>query len=271
MKNLFIPCAFSNLRMNEFFSLINLVHQAAEAMVTTEAAKPMIADLGAAAKKLDDSLKQSAVNKYTASVELADQAVDEAWSGIWSMAKTMLKHPGLERRSAAAEVYDLMYKYGNPTKLAYKDEYGRLRNLTQDLDALGTEKLAKTYLDEWFAELKKQIATFHAADEKRMSEEDAYQVGISKAARDEAEEALRTFLKKIEALAIINGEEEYAGFATRVNTLFGEAKATLKSRQTKGKNKTGGTPDTSLPGREPDPEIDGEKGDASDSESPDEI
>jgi len=49
-------------------------------------------------------------------------------------------------------------------------------------------------------------------------------------------------------------------------------KATLKSRRTKSANETGGTPDSSLPPRQPDPEIDGRpEAPGEDTESPDEI
>lgn len=274
MKNLFIPCSYSNLRINEFFSLIDLVATAAESMLKTPESKAPTADLRAAATYLDTALKQSDTNKYTATMEMADKAVDEAWSGIWTLTKALLKHPNRERRAAAAEVYDLMYKYGNVTKLTYKDEYGRLKNLAADLDELGTAKLTLAFIDEWFAELKKRIDAFHAADELRMAEEDAHQVGLSKEARQQAEEALRLFLKKIEALVLINGEAGYTEFVARANTLFSETKATLKSRDTKRVNETGGTPDSSLPPRQPDPEVDGQPEETTpggDSESPDEI
>lgn len=274
MKNLFISCSFSNLRINEFFSLIDLLATAAESMLKTPEATAPTAELRAAATYLDTALKQSDTNKYTAAVEMADKAVDEAWGGIWAITKALLKHPNLERRAAAAEVYDIMYKYGNVTKLAYSEEYGRLKNLAADLEQLGTERLTLAFIDEWFAELKKRIAAFHAANEKRMTEEDARQIGIGKEARLKAEDALRLFLKKIEALVLINGETGYTEFIVRANTLFSEAKAVLKSRATKRTNETGGTPDSSLPPRQPDPEVDGRpEGSApgGDTESPDEI
>lgn len=274
MKELFIPCSFSKLRINELFSLIDLLATAAEAMLKTPEAKAPTAELRTAATYLDTALKQSDINKYTATVEMADQAVDEAWSGIWALTKALLKHPNLERRGAAAEVYDIMYKYGNVTNLSYKEEYGRLKNLAADLDGLGAAKLTLAFIDEWFAELKKRIDTFRAADESRMAEEDARQVGLSKEARLKAEDAIRLFLKKIEALVLINGEAGYTEFVTRANTLFSETKATLKSRDTKRANETGGTPDSSLPSRKPDPEVDGlpeETAPGGDSESPDEI
>lgn len=99
MKELFIPCSFSKLRINELFSLIDLLATAAEAMLKTPEAKAPTAELRTAATYLDTALKQSDINKYTATVEMADQAVDEAWSGIWALTKALLKHPNLERRA----------------------------------------------------------------------------------------------------------------------------------------------------------------------------
>lgn len=256
MKSIFTACSYTNARVNEFFSLVSLMAQAAEAMLKTPEAQPLVAPLRTAVTNLDKALKQSDTNRYTATVEMADQAVDETWSGMWGMSKAMLTHPTLTRRSAAAEVYDAMRKYGNVTNLSYKEEYGRLRNLVEDLEAIGSTRLAEAYMDEWFAELKTRVAAYDAAEELRLSEEDARQVGVVKEARAAAEEALRLFLRKVDALVVINGEEGYTEFIARANTLLGEMKATLKSRRTKAKNESGGTPDSSLPAREPDPAID---------------
>ena len=231
--------------------------QAAKEMLAETEAQPRIATYESAVTVFDEALKQSTKNSYTASVELADEAVDETWSALWGMTKIMVKHPNLDRRAAAALVYDIMYKYGNVTKLSYKEEYGRLHNLTQDLDNLGEEKLKLAYVDEWFAELKKRIATYETAEEGRLAEEDARLVGAVKAAREATENALRQFLRQVEALILLNGESDYQAFVARANTLFSEMRTVLKSRQTRAANKTeeDGKADPSLPPRDPDPEI----------------
>ena len=82
-------------------------------------------------------------------------------------------------------------------------------------------------------------------------------MGVVKATRQATEDALRLLLRQIEALVLINGEAGYTAFIDRVNTLFSEMKAVIKSRQTKAANKPddAGKADSSLPHREPDPEI----------------
>ena len=257
MNEYFTLCNTRRAHVNEFFTLAQQILQAAKEMLAETEAQPRIATYESAVTAFDEALKQSTKNSYTASVELADEAVDETWSALWGMTKVMVKHPNLDRRAAAALVYDIMYKYGNVTKLSYKEEYGRLHNLTQDLDNLGEEKLKLAYVDEWFAELKKRIATYETAEAGRLAEEDARQVGVVKATRQATEDALRLLLRQIEALVLINGEAGYTEFIARVNTLFSEMKTVIKSRQTKAANKPedAGKADTTLPSREPDPEI----------------
>ena len=82
-------------------------------------------------------------------------------------------------------------------------------------------------------------------------------MGVVKATRQATEDALRLLLRQIEALVLINGEAGYTEFIARVNTLFSEMKTVIKSRQTKAANKPedAGKADTTLPSREPDPEI----------------
>lgn len=257
MNEYFTLCNTRRAHVNEFFTLAQQILQAAKEMLAETEAQPRIATYESAVTAFDESLKQSTKNSYTASVELADEAVDETWSALWGMTKIMVKHPNLDRRAAAALVYDIMYKYGNVTKLSYKEEYGRLHNLTQDLDNLGEEKLKLAYVDEWFAELKKRIATYKTAEEGRLAEEDARLVGAVKAAREATENALRQFLRQVEALILLNGESDYQAFVARANTLFSEMRTVLKSRQTRAANKTeeDEKADPSLPPRDPDPEI----------------
>ena len=235
MNEYFTLCNTRRAHVNEFFTLAQQILQAAKEMLAETEAQPRIATYESAVTAFDEALKQSTKNSYTASVELADEAVDETWSALWGMTKVMVKHPNLDRRAAAALVYDIMYKYGNVTKLSYKEEYGRLHNLTQDLDNLGEEKLKLAYVDEWFARL----------------------VGAVKAAREATENALRQFLRQVEALILLNGESDYQAFVARANTLFSEMRTVLKSRQTRAANKTeeDGKADPSLPPRDPDPEI----------------
>lgn len=257
MNEYFTLCNTRRAHVNEFFTLAQQILQAAKEMLAETEAQPRIATYESAVTAFDEALKQSTKNSYTASIELADEAVDETWSALWGMTKIMVKHPNLDRRAAAALVYDIMYKYGNVTKLSYKEEYGRLHNLTQDLDNLGEEKLKLAYVDEWFAELKKRIATYKIAEEGRLGEEDARLVGAVKAAREATENALRQFLRQVEALILLNGESDYQAFVARANTLFSEMRTVLKSRQTRAANKTeeDGKADPSLPPRDPDPEI----------------
>lgn len=258
MDKIFILCNFQRAHVNEFFTLANQTLQAAETMLAGKTeAQPMIAAYKTTVEAFDAALKQSAKNSYTDSVVMADEAVDQAWSDMWGLTKVMVRHPNLERRKASAAVYDLMQKYGNVTNLSYKEEYGRLKNLTQDLETLGAEQLGLAYVDEWFEELKRRIATYETAEAGRLAEEDARQVGVVKATRQATEDALRLLLRQIEALVLINGEAGYTEFIARVNTLFSEMKAVIKSRQTKAANKPddAGKADSSLPHREPDPEI----------------
>ena len=217
MNEYFTLCNTRRAHVNEFFTLAQQILQAAKEMLAETEAQPRIATYESAVTAFDEALKQSTKNSYTASVELADEAVDETWSALWGMTKVMVKHPNLDRRAAAALVYDIMYKYGNVTKLSYKEEYGRLHNLTQDLDNLGEEKLKLAYVDEWFAELKKRIATYETAEEGRLGEEDARLVGAVKAAREATENALRQFLRQVEALILLNGESDYQAFVARAN------------------------------------------------------
>lgn len=64
--------------------------------------------------------------------------------------KDLLGHPVEALRTVAAEASALIAKYGNPTAMAYNEEYGRLHNLLQDLTAFALvngEDAYTTFID----------------------------------------------------------------------------------------------------------------------------
>lgn len=264
MEAIFKSCAYSQVRTGEFFTLVQKILEAAEKMLTDPTALTIIEPYKAAVTAFDEAMRQNTTNSYTVSAELADQAVDEMWSAIWTLLKAMVKHPNLNRRKAAASLYDLFRKYGNVTMMGNAEEYAQLHNLTQEIEALGSETIELAHFEEWFQEFKERIATYKSVEASRTAEEGSRQIGIVKQTRTAAEEALRVFLRKVEALVLINGEEGYTDFINSVNALISAQVALMKSRKTqaaKNKEEEGETGQTSqstnanLPQRDPDPEI----------------
>lgn len=223
-------------RTEEVFGLHKRV-EAETALLTLESDAAMVAAYKAAVDAFDEALKLNEKNPMAAAAIEADEAADAAWSGTNMQIKAMLNHPDGTRRAVAKEAADIFAKYGNIMEMAYNEEYGRMHNLLQDLDQMGSEKLKKIFIDEWVAELHRCYDAFRAADAARTAAEAGREVGIVKEKRILADEAFRTLCTKVNALALVNGEEPYAEFIDRINVIIAQAKAVLASRQTRAKNK----------------------------------
>ena len=185
----------------------------------------------------DDALKASATNPATATATATDDARDAAWRGGNNYLTAMCAHPDAEIAAYAAEAKSLFDKYGDPTKLAQTEESGVLHNLLQDLEALDSSKRTALNLDVWITDLKTKENAFLAAAAERTEADAARQVGIVKETRTAAETAYRSLVDTVNALAMINGDAEYATFIDHVNAMIERQKAISKARVTRAKKK----------------------------------
>ena len=194
-------------------------------------------DFTTAVDAFDDALKASATNPATATATAADDARDASWRGGNNYLTAMCAYPDAEIAAYAAEAKSLFDKYGDPTKLAQTEESGVLHNLLQDLEALDSSKRTALNLDVWITDLKTKEEAFLAAAAQRTEADAARQVGIVKETRTAAETAYRSLVDTVNALAMINGDAEYATFIDHVNAMIERQKAISKARVTRAKKK----------------------------------
>ena len=185
-------------------------------------------DFTTAVDAFDDALKASSTNPATATATATDDARDASWRGANNYVTAMCAHPTAEAKS-------LFDKYGDPTKLAQTEESGVLHNLLQDLEALDSSKRTALNLDVWITDLKTKENAFLAAAAQRTETDAARQVGIVKETRTDAEAAYRSLVDTVNALAMINGDAEYATFIDHVNAMIERQKAISKARTMRAK------------------------------------
>ena len=224
------------LRTEEDFGFQKRI-EAETALLTVETDKPMVAAYKAALTAFDDALKGSTSNSLSSAVTRAVEMADAAWSGLNAQTKAMLGHPVEALRTVAAEASALIAKYGNPTAMAYNEEYGRLHNLLQDLAAFGVEKQKQIYIDAWVTELQTRCDEFAAASAARDAEASLRITGIVKQTRNDADDAFRALAERVNALALVNGEDAYATFIDHVNVIIDQANVVLAGRSTRAEKK----------------------------------
>ena len=227
----------TRLRTEEDFGFLKLVLAETENLPAEETPSILTAAVNSfetAFNAFDAALKASATNPATASATDADVERDQSWRGINAYVKAMCSHPTDDVASAATEAKSLFDKYGDPTSLAQTEESGVLHNLLQDLEAFDSAKRTSLALDVWIADLKTKEDAFLAAAARRTEADAARQVGIVKETRTAAESAYRSLVDTVNALAMINGDAEYATFIEHVNAVVERQKGILKARKTRG-------------------------------------
>ena len=228
----------TRLRTEEDFGFLKLVLAETENLPGEETPSILTAAVNSfetAFNAFDAALKASATNPATASATDADVERDQSWRGINAYVKAMCSHPTDDVASAATEAKSLFDKYGDPTSLAQTEESGVLHNLLQDLEAFDSSKRTSLALDVWITDLKTKEEAFLAAAARRTEADAARQVGIVKETRTAAESAYRSLVDTVNALAMINGDAEYATFIEHVNAVIERQKAISKARATRAK------------------------------------
>ena len=227
----------TRLRTEEDFGFLKLVLAETENLPAEETPSILTAAVNSfetAFNAFDAALKASATIPATAAATDADVERDQSWRGINAYVKAMCNHPTDDVASAATEVKSLFDKYGDPTSLAQTEESGVLHNLLQDLETFDSSKRTLLNLDVWITDLKTKEDTFLAAAAQRTEADAARQVGIVKETRTAADAAYRSLVDTVNALAMINGDAEYATFIEHVNAVIERQKGILKARKTRG-------------------------------------
>ena len=227
-----------SLRVEEDFGFQKLILAETENLPSEETPSVQTAAVTAfetAFNAFDNALKASATNPATASATDADVERDQSWRAANAYVKAMCSHPTADIANAASEAKSLFDKYGDPTSLAQTEESGILHNLLQDLEAFDSAKRTSLALDVWITDLQEKEDAFLAAAAQRTEEDAARQVGIVKETRTAADAAYRSLVDTVNALAMINGDAEYATFIDHVNAVIDRQKSILKARTTRAK------------------------------------
>lgn len=240
-----------NLRIEEDFAFHQRVQQYAEELPTTGA---LIAEglpetsvtfltTGVNTHKtavdgLDSALKVSNTVPSAKWVTEADAARDFAWSGLYYYVKAMTAHPDESIAEAAKRALEILEKYGNPTAKPQLEESGILYNLLQELnEAKEAGDFNGLDIEPWMERLENAEYSFLTATDEKVQEEAAREVGLSKQARQAADDAYRKLVDIVNMLAAMHGDEKFATFIGNVNALVEQQRTKLKTRATNSAKK----------------------------------
>ena len=205
--------------------------------LTLESDAAMKATYAAAVLDFEKVYKQNTINSQTVSVQDADKEADYAHITARAYFKAMVNHPEEEVAAAAKIISAMFEKYGSINRKAYSEEYAAMGSLIVELDTVSADTLSTVAGQMWIERLKTGYNAFNTAQTAQREEEKDYVVGVVKEKRTAAEEAYYTLVKRVNALALINGEEPYANFIKGVTLLIDNENANIAARETRAKTK----------------------------------
>ena len=177
-----------------------------------------VTNLKAAVEKEDEYLLLSQKSLTTDDIAEADAERDELYSGYKSAVKAFLRHPVADMAKAAKVLNQHLKDYAISPRMQLDRETGLLINLITDLEGKYKAEVELLALTSFVSTLKTANERLRSLTGERTDERMSTIVGALKAARKVTNDAYRALVKMINALALVEGDADYATFIDYVNT-----------------------------------------------------
>lgn len=208
-------------RMNNgahFTYVSNLLARAEGDRVVSTKAAAQVAALKAAVEQEDADLKLSRKSMLSDEIAAADAKRDNFYVGYKKAVQGFLRLP-VEAMANAAKVLSQHIKdYAIDPKMQLDRETGMFKNFIADLEGTYKQQVEALSLGEFVTCMKEANERVNSLLDQRGNEQMGTTVGALKASRKATDEACRMLVKMVNALALVEGEKDYAAFIDRTNT-----------------------------------------------------
>ncbi len=171
----------------------------------------------------------------------ADDERDSVFRGMCDAVKSALNHFNAEVRAAAKHLQVVLDTYGNLAIKPYDAETGGLNSLINDFRTTYAADVATVGLTGWVTELAAKNKAFDDLKNNRYTDEASKTILRMKEERVKTDAIYHQLVERLNALIVVEGEAEYAGFVTELNKRIEGYDNTVSIRRAKGK-KSGDAP-----------------------------
>jgi hypothetical protein len=188
----------------------------------------------------NDVLERTRKNAHTRKIADEDARRDAAYRAIVELTRTASRHFNPAIAEAAQGADEILGRYGNPTNMPYLQENGVLSNLIEDFDTVENRaRLAIYGAEEWLDELIESnrifISLYVARNEEEAAAFSSVPVGAVCDARLALGKSYHACVKRINALAEVEGPEAYTVVIANINQLIRKQKGVINARRARGK------------------------------------
>lgn len=211
----------------------------------------------------EEKFKLSQKSEFTDTLNELDTARDDAYMGLKGIVEGYAKVPDAGMKAASKALGQLITDYRIDVRVQRDQESGLLSNFIADLQGKCAAHVQTLHLEEVVQVMKTANDNYIAVRENRTEERMLKEKNALENARKATDAAYRNFIAMVNALALVEGDADYADFIDYMNTLISEYKAEVLNQ--KPTSTTPATPDSGDSGTtEPtEPETPGTGGDDS--------
>ena len=188
----------------------------ADAKVKTKVTAELTA-LQTALKAEDDALALSKANLLSKEIKAVDAERDKHYKALRKAIKFFLNHPDAELVKAAARLEQLLKDYNINPAMQLDRETGLLLNLISNLETKSAADVTALALTPVVQAMKQANDKLREVTRARANDRAVQIVGQLKQAQHASDEAYRTLVQKVNALAVVEGEADYADFISKMN------------------------------------------------------
>ena len=208
-------------RMNNgaHFTFVSNILARAEADTAVKGkASELVSNFKVAVAAEDEALKISQKSLLTDDIAKADIDRDALYAGYKKAVEAFLAMPIADMAQAAKVLAQHIKDYKINTAGQLDKETGLLVNFITDLEDKYSAQVAKLGLTAFVTNLKEANERVRMLTLQRTNEKMGVTVGALKAARTASDDAYRTLVKMVNALALVYGEKDYTAFIDYANT-----------------------------------------------------
>lgn len=223
---------------------------------------PLLAQYEAAFLVEEEKFKLSQKSEFTDTLNDLDTARDNAYMGFKGIVEGYAKVPDAEIQKAAKAAGQLITDYRIDVRAQRDQESGLLSNFIADLEGKCAAHVQTLCLGKVVQVMKAANDEYIAIRESRTEERMHKEKKALETARAATDTAYRSFIAMVNALAMVEGDADYANFIDYMNTLINEYKTEVLNQKpsstTPSQPETGGDTPTDTPA---DPETPDTPGD----------
>ena len=188
----------------------------ADAKVKTKVTAELTA-LQMALKAEDDALALSKANLLSKEIKAIDAERDKHYKALRKAITFFLNHPDAQLVKAAQRLERLLKDYNINPAMQLDRETGLLLNLIGDLETKSAADVTALALTPVVQAMKQANDKLREVTRARANDRAVQIVGQLKQAQHASDEAYRTLIQKVNALAVVEGEADYADFISKMN------------------------------------------------------